>query len=138
MTQPYPQEQIYIYGDVEAAVIRFLKSRDEADGISFGTATPADLDKRLPFVTVERISGGARTKITDDARVDIESRGRTREEAHDAIQIVLGLLEIMHQAEHTGMIIYRVEIESSPGWLPDPVTNQPRWISTVNIRNRPK
>lgn len=138
MTQPYPQEQPYFFGDVEAAVIRFLKSRDETYGISFGTSTPADLDKRLPFVTVERIPGGARTTITDDARIDIESRGRTREEAHDTIQTVLGLLRVMYQAAHTGMIIYRVEIESSPGWLPDPVTNQPRWISTVNIRNRPK
>lgn len=138
MTQPYPQEQPYIYGDVEAAVLRWIRNRTEADGITFGTETPADLDKRLPFVTVERIPGGVRTKVTDDARVDIESRGRTREEAHDAIQIVLALLEIMYQYGHEGMIIYRADIETGPGWLPDPVTNQPRWIATVSIRNRPK
>ena len=134
----YPQEAPYIYGDVEAAAIRWLRNRDETDGISFGTETPANLDQVLPFVTLERIPGGARGKVTDDARVDIESRAATREEAHDAIQIVLGLMEVMYQYEHIGMIIYRVDIETSPGWLPDPVTNQPRWIATVLIRNRPK
>lgn len=138
MTQPYPQEQPYIYGDVEAAAIRWLKNRPETEGIQFGTATPANLDQVLPFVTLERIPGGARGKVTDDARVDVESRGRTREEAHDTIQIVLGLMEVMYQYAHDGMIIYRVDIETSPGWLPDPVTNQPRWIATVSIRNRPK
>lgn len=138
MTQPYPKEQPYIYGDVEAAAIRWLKSRAETEGIRFGTATPANLDEVLPFVTLERIPGGARGQVTDDARVDVESRGSTREEAHDTIQIVLGLMEVMYQYEHDGMIIYRVDIETSPGWLPDPVTNQPRWIATVSIRNRPK
>ncbi len=141
MTEPFlPLEQPYIYGDVEAAAIRWLKTRPEiqAAGISLGTSTPADLDQRLPFVTLERIPGGARGKVTDDARIDVESRASSREESHDVIQIVLGLLEIMYQYSHEGMIIYRADIESSPGWLPDPVTNQPRWIATVSIRNRPK
>lgn len=139
MTFPWlPAEEPYIYGDVEAVVISYLKSRDETDGIQFGTQTPADLDKRLPFVTLERIPGGFRGLVTDDARIDVESRGRTREEAHDTIQIVLGLLGIIHQHEHTGMIIYRAGVEVSPGWAPDPVTNQPRWIATVIVRNRPK
>lgn len=138
MTEPFlPLEQPYIFGDVEAVAIRYLKQRDEADHIQFGTQTPADLDKRLPFVTLERIPGGARSLVTDDARIDVEARGKTREEAHDAIQIVLGLLEIMYQYAHEGMIVYRADIEVSPGWLPDPVTNQPRWIATVSIRNRP-
>lgn len=139
MTEPFlPLEQPYIYGDVEAVAIRWLKSRPETLGISFGTETPANLDERLPFVTLERIPGGARGQVTDDARIDVESRGRTREESHDAIQIVLGLLEIMYQYSHEGMVIYRADIETSPGWLPDPVTNQPRWIATLSIRNRPK
>lgn len=134
----YPLEQPQIYGDVEAAVILWLKDREECEWITFGTTLPADLDKRLPFVMLERIPGGLRGKVTDDARVDFEARGRTREEAHDAIQIVLGLVEIMYQYQHEGMIIYRADIETSPGWIPDPITNQPRWIATVSIRNRPK
>lgn len=141
MTTPYPGvplEEPYIYGDVEATLIRWLKNRPEATGLKFGTALPADLDKRLPFVMLERISGGFRDKVMDSARIDIESRDTTREGSHDAIQIVLGLLEICYQYEHEGMIIYRADIEVSPGWVPDPVTNQPRWIATVSILNRPK
>lgn len=129
----------YIFPDVDALILTYLKEYFEDEDWFFDVKLPDDLDQKLPFVRVSRLPGGIRTLgIFDDSREDLEVRATTREESHDVMQRVLGALDVMWKVPHTGAIIYRADLEAAPGWVPDPVTRQPRWIATVSIRNRPK
>lgn len=127
----------YVFPDVDAMIIDYLSTI--YPDYWFGVELPADLDQRLPFVFISRLPGGPRTlDIFDDSREDIEVRAATREKAHDVMQEVMASLSVMWKETFPGAIIYRVDIESSPGWIPDPITRQPRFIATVSVRNRPK
>lgn len=132
-------DEPYVFPDVDALMIDYLSNYFDGQGISFGVELPDDLDQRLPFVLISRLSGGPRIlEVLDDAREDIEVRASTREVAHDTIQAVLAALTVMWRETFPSAIIYRTDLESSPGWVPDPITRQPRFIATVSVRNRPK
>lgn len=126
-----------IFPDIEAITLTYLRGVIATGVGGWGTELPGDLDSRLPFVMVSRVASGPQDDIFDLARIDIDVRSTNRETAHDLIQTVLGYLRVMHRYPHTGAIVYGVEVESAPGWNPDPITDQPRWIATVVIRNRP-
>jgi hypothetical protein len=127
----------YVFPDVDALLIGYLK--DALPNYNYGVELPADLDQKLPFVLVARLPGGPRSYgVFDDAREDLEVRATTREESHDVMQEVLAQLDTVYKATFPNAILYGATIESSPGYFPDPITRQPRWIATLSVRNRPK
>ncbi len=132
-------DEPYVFSDVDALILGYLRDRFSGEDWHYGVELPADLDQKLPFVLITRLSSGPRVLgVFDDSREDVEVRATTREESHDVMQRVLAALEFMWRFSFEGAIVYRVDIEASPGWVPDPITRQPRWIATVSVRNRPK
>lgn len=131
-------EQPIVHVDIEAKALTYLRGWPGLSAVrGWGTELPSNLDTRLPFVMLTRIPSGPQDTLFDLARVDVEVRAASRETGHDTIQLVMAYLRIMNRYPHSGAIVYGVEVESGPGWNPDPLTNQPRWIATVSIRNRP-
>lgn len=132
-------DPVVVFPDVEKLAIGFLLDRkaqrsDMADW-NFGTSLTGEA---LPFFRIQRIGGWrALDFVLDTARVDLEVRAKTRERAHDVIQLGLALLMVMPNYSFTGALVYRVGVEITPFYLPDPSTDQPRWLSTIHIINRP-
>lgn len=131
-------DPVVVFPDTDLVLLDFLRAQLYLSDVEFGTELPSDVDDRLPFVRISRIGGGRPLRfVLDDSRTDVEARAATRYEAHRVIQTVLAALETAHQAVHDGALIYRVDIETGPSWEPDPLSDQPRWFATVNVRDRP-
>lgn len=137
---PVRHDPVVVFPDVEKLVIGFLLDRkaeraDMADW-NFGTSLTGEA---LPFFRIQRVGGWRPVDfVLDTARIDLEVRARTREQAHDVMQLGLALLLVMSNYSFAGALVYRVGVEITPFYLPDPITDQPRWLSTIHITNRPQ
>lgn len=126
------------YGDAEAAVLAFLRSR--LPTVPAGVKLPAGYDGSSLFLLVGRVGSGADEPWAyDEARVDLSARGPDRASTHDTMQSALAHLRTApyDRGTYSGLVLVRARVELGPAFLPDPVTSDPRWTATVVVRCRP-
>lgn len=116
------------FPDIELAVVDLLALLANA-----GTVTPADLQARLPFHKVHRF-GGSDDRITDTARVDVDTfaadhSGRV---AAEAVRQVL--LAGPHRVG--AVVLDRVLTASAPVEVPYGGTGVRRWTASYQISAR--
>jgi hypothetical protein len=123
--------------DVEQVAIDLLA---EALGHSVTVVSewPESLAENLPVVAVSLgPSGGARLKaVTADRGLDIDVLAPTKAEARDLAALVSAHLLAVQGTVRSGARIYGVD-ETSIIWLPDPVTNIPRYVLVMSMVVRP-
>lgn len=113
--------------DVESAVLAWLRSRPELDGITFGTRRPARLTGRTPYVTVTRTGGAAALPtwrpgpLLDRCGITLHVwAGPDPAHARKAGAAVLAALFRMRSVVSAGITVVRIGSLSGLAPVPDP------------------
>lgn len=128
--------EVIVFPDVEELFIGYLTDELPAFG-STATAHDAVPPTRTPeFVVVKRIGGPRRDLVSDSATVTFECWGATPKGAHDLAQLVRGIVGASRGRSVDGHRVYAVSEFAGPGSLPDPDSDQPRYVFTASIAVR--
>jgi len=87
------------------------------------------------FVTAERAGGFTTDRVLFTATVLFEAWGPTEQAASDLADLTYGLVHAI-PGQHHGVTFYGVTDIAGPGQVPDPVSEQPRFVFTLSVRAR--
>lgn len=123
--------------DVEQVAIDLL-AETLPPSVAVGSEWPESLARNLPVVAVTLgPSGGPSVKaVTASRGLDVDVLAATKGEARDLAALVSAHLLAAQGSTRPGAQIYEVA-ESSLIWLPDPVTNTPRYVLVMSMVVRP-
>lgn len=119
------------FPDAEQVVLDHL---DEQMGVDVGSHVPTP--RPTPFVLVRRLGGTRLNEAADNAMLGVEAWGETAPTAADLIQEARALIHAMRGGVHSGVAVYRVTEIGGPAQLPDPLSDQPRYVLTVQVAMR--
>jgi hypothetical protein len=88
------------------------------------------------MVLVRRLGGPRLNIVADDALLGVEAWDETEEDAHDLAQTARGYLLAMRGEVVDNVACYRVADVGGPSLLPDPESDQPRYVFTVQAAMR--
>lgn len=88
------------------------------------------------FVLVRRLGGARANLVVDDAQLGIECWDDTDAEAHDLAQLARAHVNAMAGTVAGGVRVYAVREFAGPADLPDPLSNQPRYVFTSQVAVR--
>ena len=94
------------------------------------------IDRPDLFVTVRRIGGVQRNLVVDQAMLSVESWALFDDTAHDLAQLCRGILHAAEGTVHGTTLVYRCDEIGGPALLPDPDSDQPRYVATYQIATR--
>lgn len=122
--------------DVEALVHAFLTPAmsDLGEAVPVVTTLPKELATR--FVQVVLDGGSRRDHVTDSAVITVRAWGSNKVDSRGLAGLAYAAL-IAWPTESDSPIRRTVSI-GGPAWLPDPVTNRPRYQATVSLDLRPE
>lgn len=123
-----------LFGDAERLLADWLRGEIDAP-VSNKVPNP-----RPPrFVTVRRHGGPRANVVTDAPQIGVEVWGESDADAHDLAQVARSaLLYQLRGQVIDGHTVYRVTEIGGPGNLPDPVSNQPRYVFELQVFIRGK
>ncbi len=128
------QPPIY-FPDAAATLIDFLTTKLAAPvyrAIPSPTRPPT-------FVTVQRQGGIRRNLVIDEAQLGFECWGPSPEVAHDLAQETRAHVLSLSAGSFGGVEFYRFRELAGPADLPDPLSDQSRFVFgvSVGVRGRP-
>lgn len=132
---------VVLFPDAAAVAIDYLRAElaDRATDIP----VVKDVPKPRPavFVTVRRGGGVRQTVVSDNPILLVEcwgdpDSGTGDEQAQDVAQLCRALLFAMAGTVQSGTAVYRVGEVAGPNDLPDPLSEQPRVVFTVQVHLR--
>lgn len=88
------------------------------------------------FVIVERVGGVRRNLVVDDAMLSIEAWSSRADDALTILQFVRAVVYRMVGKYTLGVLVYRVDEVGGVQHSPDPVSNQERYIMTLQLSVR--
>lgn len=118
--------------DVVSLAIDYLGA--QVDGLALGTRVPSPRPAR--FVVLRRVGGTRSTLVTDAVLIAVECWASTPADASDLAEQCRDLLLALQGTVLDGVPIYKAADVSSPGDLPDPLSDQPRYTFTVELTVR--
>lgn len=133
MSSPLP---VVPMPDVEQVAIALLTAALDP-GVTVDSEWPEHLAEKLPVVAVSLGGGGSRQRaVTADRTLDIDVLAATKAEARDLAALVSAHLLAAQGTVQPGARIYGVD-EVSVIWLPDPITDAPRYVLVMSMVVRP-
>jgi hypothetical protein len=126
MSQP-----AYFFVDAAKLVVDYLS---EMVNVPVVTKIP---NPRPPvFVLARRLGGVRQAYVCDSAQIGIECFAQADEDAHDLVQLVRGHLGALAGTTQGGTPVYEVLELAGPADLPDPLSDQSRYVCSVAIATR--
>lgn len=121
-----------------AATITITRLREALSTLDPTAEVHGRIPKERPdrFVYVARHGGPRQTVISDAAQLGIESFAQSATEAQTLAQLVRAVVNAMANTQQSGVQIYFVNEFSGPAELPDPVSNQARYVQSFQISMR--
>lgn len=128
--------EVIVFPDVEDMLVAHLGAElsTRGDIATVHTAVPKERPGR--FVLVPRVGGTARNLVIDDATIATESWAATEKQAHDLCQLVRAIMRAMAGQVIGGVTVGAVSDVGGPAKLPDPESNQARYIYTASVQAR--
>lgn len=128
--------QIVVFPDAAAVIVGHLRAALAArdDPAVIGTQVPHPRPGRL--VRIRRTGGPRLNRVADRPQLSVECWAPTAEQAADLAQLCRGLIHAMRGTTVAGVAIYRVAELAGPAELPDPASDQPRYVQTFEIAMR--
>lgn len=127
-----------MFPDVVAAVATYLREELAARGFTVTVATEVPHVRPTQLVRLVR-TGGPRHDDpgipTERAQITVECWADTEALAHDLAQVSRALVGALAGVVE-GVMFYKVDEVAGPGHLPDPLSDQPRYIFTVLLTVR--
>jgi hypothetical protein len=121
-----------LFPDAVAVAIAWLKTQ----------MGPSLIYPRVPavrpdrFVLVRRVGGPRLNKVADNALLAVEAWDQADEDAQDLAQEARGYLQALRGEVVSGVACYRIDELSGPQLLPDPESDVPRYVFTVQAAMR--
>lgn len=125
-----------LFPDAAALAIGFLADALDAQGDSAAVSQDVPDPRPARFVTVTRGGGVRHTLVSDAATLLVECWAATSADAHDLAQMSRALLGSMVGSVVDGVQVYRVDEVGGPQQLPDPLSEQPRYVFTLSAHFR--
>lgn len=126
---------VVVFPDVEQLVIDYLAAR--LDGVHVGAELPQNLESALPVVAVSLLDAAESLDfVLEDAAVDVEVLAADKASASDLARLVAALMKALPGTSVPGAVVYSVERQGFT-WVPDDVTELPRYVLTFELRVRP-
>jgi hypothetical protein len=116
--------------DAVAVVTDWLRDKVDADVMS---RVPNPRPERL--VVVRRVGGVARTRVSDEPMMTVESWAPAEADAMDLAQLARFHIHRMPGRVNDPQV-YRVTETAGPAFLPDPLSTDPRATFTVMVHVR--
>lgn len=128
--------EVVIFPDVEDLLVTYLTAELAArsDPATVHTTVPNPRPDR--FVLVPRVGGPKASLVVDNPTIGIECWAATAGQALGLCQLVRGLVHALPGRTVAGVPFYRTSEFAGPANLPDPASNQSRYILTVSLRVR--
>lgn len=122
--------------DATDVCVSFL--RDALDGQGDDATVAARIPNLRPerLVVVRRVGGPRLNLVADDPMISVECWAADTADAHDLAQLCRALVHTMRGGTVAGVPIYRIDELAGPADLPDPLSDQPRYVFTVQIAMR--
>jgi hypothetical protein len=120
-----------LYGDAEALLADYLNAQ---------LTEPVRL--RIPkprpsaFVLVQRLGGTQETPVSEAATLTVEAWGPNDAAAHDLAQMARYWAHTLSGTRVGGVQVYRVQEFAGPARLPDPESDQSRYVLTLSVSIR--
>ena len=124
------------FPDVEALLVTYLTAALAARGDTATVHVSVPTERPARFVLVPRVGGPRRNAFVDAATIAVECWAGTPGQAHDLCRLVRALLSAAAGTVVGGVPVYRVDEAAGPANLPDPLSQQARYILTVSVAVR--
>lgn len=130
-------EEVIVFGDIEAAFVDYL-----TDALAY-RGRPAVVAATIPnprpageFVTVTLVGGARRDLVTASPSLMFECWALLASKACSLADLTAALVYSARGETLSGLTIYRVTPFAGPAFVPDPVTDQPRYrfMASVDVR----
>lgn len=125
--------EVVVFGDVEAALIDFLNTELSARGYVAPVTSLVPRTRPSSFVRVFRTGGGHNLDPNipnEEAQVTVECWAGTHSGSHDLAQITRGLI---YSSRGVVNNVQRIEELGGPAYLPDPLSDHPRYTFTLLV-----
>lgn len=120
--------EVITFGDIEDALRIHLDSI-LTEPVSVGTPP----ERPAAFVALKRIGGPRKNLVTDSPTVQFECFAATGSAAHDLSKSVRGRVHALTGESISGILVTRVQEFAGPANLPDPESDQPRYVFTASL-----
>lgn len=123
-----------LFGDIEALLCGWLRAQ-----LDVPVASKVPHPRPRTFVLVQRHGGIRANVVTDAPQIGVEVWAETDADAHDLAQVARSaLLYRLPGQVIDGHTVYRITEIGGPSHLPDPVSNQPRYVFELQVFIRGK
>lgn len=125
-----------VYPDAALAAVTAIRDGLTARSSTATVGTLVPNPRPSLFVTVRRIGGVRRNLVVDAAQLSVECWGPSEQAAQDLAQLCRGLIHGAEGSNQGGTAVYYVAEVGGPALLPDPESEQPRYVATYEIGTR--
>ncbi|WTW93618.1 hypothetical protein OG216_09625 [Streptomycetaceae bacterium NBC_01309] len=131
--QPLP---VVVFPDAEQLVIDYLAGV-LGSGVAVGAELPEDVQAAVPVVAVSLLdTDEVLDFVLEDPVLDVEVLAADKASASDLARLVSAHMKVLPSIPVSGAQVYEVERQGL-AWLPDDVTDLPRYVLTFRLRVRP-
>ena len=128
--------EMIVFPDTTAAVITAVRAKLVAAGNTAPVGLEVPKPRPLSFATIVRIGGVRRNLVVDEATLAIEAWADTEARAHDLAQLVRAAIHSLVGETTDAGTVYRTGEFAGPTSLPDPDSDNPRYVFTVTVAVR--
>lgn len=128
--------QAVAFPDVESLLVDYLTGAFAARSETASVHTQVPNPRPSRFVLVPRVGGPARNLVVDNPTIGVECWADSAGAAHDLCQLTRALLRALPGRTVGGVMVYSVAELAGPQQLPDPASQQARYIYTPTLTCR--
>ena len=128
--------QPVLFPDVEALLVDYLTSEFTGRGESATVHVTVPHPRPAAFVIVPRIGGQARNFVVDTPTIGVEAWAGTDQRALELCQLARAFIRALPGQTLAGTMFYSVGEFAGPTRLPDPLSQQSRYIYTPTLTCR--
>jgi hypothetical protein len=128
--------QPILFPDVEQLVVDYLTEQYTARGVAATAHTAVPNPRPVLFTLVPRLGGTTRNIVVDQPTLGIECWGPTAGAAFELCALTRALVGGLAGQTLAGVMFYAVAELAGPTQLPDPDSNQARYVYTPSLTCR--
>lgn len=123
--------EVIVFPDAAQHVANYLRPF-----LAVPTVAKVPNPRPTTFVTVQRVGGNDRNLVVDSATLDVQCWAGADYIAHDLAQTSWAYLRAAEGGYVDGVFCYRCDTIGGPAYLPDPDSQQPRYVLAVSLSFR--
>lgn len=128
--------QPVVFADVEALLVDYLTTQFAARSETATVHTRVPNPRPSRFVLVPRVGGTTRNVVVDTPTIGVECWAATPGAAYELCSLTRALIGALPGQVLDGVMFYSIGEFAGPQQLPDPDSNQARYIYTPTLTCR--